>query len=344
MKPAELLFLSQEDTIAAGVLDMSLVVPTMEEVFRLHHQGDYVLPSKSVLRWGDKESESIRGRINSMPGWIGGDIQAVGIKWIASSPMNPFKHDLPRASAVIVLNDPGTLLPIAVMDGTAISAARTGANTGVAARYLAKPGSRALGLIGAGVQNRTQLLALKYAMPSLEDIRVYDIDLNRAQAFAQEMSLRIGSEIRVVASAYEAVCGADIFVSATVTQEPIVKADWIEPGVFYSHVGSHECEFEVINRMDKLVVDDWEEIKHRGVETLAILYSSGTIRDDSIYAELGEIVDGYKRGRERDDETIYLNTVRMGIEDVALANRVYERAMSLGLGQKLRLWSRPFAV
>ncbi|NPV70437.1 MAG: ornithine cyclodeaminase family protein [Firmicutes bacterium] len=344
MKPAEVLFLSQEDVIASGALDMGLAIPTMEEVFRLHHARDYVLPPKCVLRWGGHESEISRGRINAMPGWIGGGIAAVGIKWIASSPTNPFKHRLPRASAVIALNDPETLVPIAIMDGTVISASRTGANTGVAAKYLAKPGSRALGLIGAGVQNRTQLLALKHVLCSLRDIRVYDVDPARAWAFAREMGPGIEEEIRVVQSAGEAVAGADVWVTATVTHEPVIKADWLEPGVFYSHVGSHECEFAAITRFDKRVVDDWGEIKHRGVESLAIMYHDGVIGDDAIHAELGQIVSGEKPGRESPGETIYFNTVGMGIEDIALADAVYKRALQMGLGQKLRLWEKPFAL
>lgn len=344
MKAAEILYLTQEDVLAAGGLDMSLAVPTMEEVFILHHKKDCVLPPKGILRWGDEKSETVKGRINSMPGWIGGSIRAVGIKWIASSPRNPFNHGLPRASGVIILNDPETLIPIAVMDGTVISAARTGANTGVAAKYLAKKSSRSLGLIGAGVQNRTQLLAVNLALPGLTDIRIYDLDVARARQFSQEMGVKIGKEIKVAASAADAVRGADIFITATVTKKPIIKAAWIEPGVFYSHVGSHECEFDAILKMDKRVVDDWEEIKHRGVESLAIMFSAGLIKDDAIYAQLGAIAAGSKPGRENDAETIYLNTVGMGIEDVALASRVFERAKALGLGQKLRLWEKPFAM
>ncbi|MFZ7101559.1 MAG: hypothetical protein ACOWWO_02740 [Peptococcaceae bacterium] len=340
----EVLYLSQEDVKAAGALDMSLAVPTMEEVFRLHYERDYILPNKCVLRWGDLESETTRGRINAMPGWIGGDIRAVGIKWIASSPQNPFKFGQPRASAIIILNDPDTLIPIAIMDGTVISAARTGANTGVGAKYLARPDSKILGLIGAGVQNRTQLLALCYVLPGLDEIRIYDLDESRAFLFAREMEEKIGKKIKVVKSAFAAVSGSDVFVTATVTKEPIIKPEWIEKGVFYSHVGSHECEFETILKMDKRVVDDWAEIKHRGVESLAIMYNSGMITDRAVTAELGMIVAGARPGRESRDETIYFNTVGMGIEDSALAYRVYRKAQDLGLGQKLPLWETPFAV
>ena len=344
MKNGEVLFLSQEEVINAGALDMSIVVPTMEEVFSLHEKKDYVLPQKCVLRWGDLESENTKGRINSMPGFIGGDLNATGIKWISSSPQNPFKYNLPRASAVIILNDPETLIPIAIMDGAAISAARTGANSGVASKYLAKKNSKTLGLIGAGVQNRTQLLAVNYAHPEIETIKIYDIFEERAINFAQEMSDLINKNIEVAKTAYDAVKESDIFITATVTKTPIIKPDWIEPGMLYCHVGSHECEFETILNMDKRVVDDWSEIKHRGVESLARMFNSGMIDDSYISAELGQIVNGVKKGRENNKETIYINTVGMGIEDVALAMKLYKKAIAMGLGKKLALWEKPFAV
>jgi len=344
MKNGEVLFLTQEEVIKAGVLDMSLTVPTMEQVFSLHEKNDYVLPQKCVLRWGDLESESTKGRINCMPGYIGGDLSAVGIKWIASAPQNPFKYNLPRASAVIILNDPETLVPIAIMDGAAISAARTGANSGVAAKYLAKKNSKTLGLIGAGVQNRTQLLAVNYAHPEIQTIKIYDLFEDRAAKFAKEMSATIGKDIIVAKTAYEAVKDSDIFITATVTKTPIIKPDWIEPGVFYCHVGSHECEFETILNMDKRIVDDWSEIKHRGVESLAIMFNSGMIDDSYINAEIGQVINGVKKGRENDTETIYFNTVGMGIEDVALAIKIYRKAVEMGLGKKLSLWEKPFAI
>jgi len=344
MSNGEVLFLTQEETIKAGALDMSLIVPTMEKVFSLHDKKDYVLPQKCVLRWGDIDSETTIGRINAMPGWIGGDFKAVGIKWIASSPRNPFKYNLPRASAVIILNDSQTLVPKAIMDGTAISAARTGANTGVAAKYLAKKDSKILGIIGAGVQSNTQLMAVHYIFPDLREIKIFDIDMKRAQTFASRMSEKIGKPIKVVKTAFGAVEDSDIFITATVTKEPIIKKDWIKPGVFYSHVGSHECEFDAIMKFDKRIVDDWSEIKHRGVESLAVMYGQGMVTDSDIYAEIGEIVNGKKKGRENDTEAIYVNTVGMGIEDVAVASRIYDSAIKMGIGKKLMLWEKPFAV
>lgn len=343
-KPGELIFLSQEDVIELGALDMNSVVPLMEEVYRTHHRKETVLPGKCVLRWGDDASEWTKGRINAMPGYLGGTIDAVGIKWIASNPQNPFKRQLPRASALIILNDPETLIPVAVMDGTVISASRTGANTGVAAKYLARKNSKTLGLIGAGVQNRTQLTAVLSVLPELSEIRVFDIDAERADLFAKEMGAVIGRSIRVMDSARSTVAGADVFITATATKDPIVQADWIEPGVLYSHVGSHECTFEAIMQMDRKIVDDWEQIKHRGVESLAIMHRLGMITDEAISGEIGAIVEGVTPARVNDQERIYFNTVGLGIQDVALASMVYKRALAVGRGVSLKLWDKPFAL
>ncbi|MGY3718078.1 2,3-diaminopropionate biosynthesis protein SbnB [Sutcliffiella cohnii] len=316
----------------------------MEKVFALHHEGDYVLPNKSVLRWGDLDSESTIGRINSMPAYIGGDFKAVGIKWIASSPKNPQVYGLPRANGLTVLNDPDTLIPISVMDGTLLSAMRTGANSGVAAKYLAKKDSKTIGLIGAGVQNRTQLLALLEVMENIQTIKVCDLDAERANKFAKEMSEMTGHLIQVVPNAEEAVRGSDIFVTATVTKKPIVKREWIEKGSLYLHVGSHECEFDVIEEADKVVVDDWEELKHRGVETISIMYAQGIYDGSKIHANLGELVSGKKAGRENDNEIIYFNSVGLGIQDVALSSIIYKNALEKGIGTKLSLCDVPAFV
>ena len=127
-------------------------------------------------------------------------------------------------------------------------------------------------------------------------------------------------------------------ITATVTKTPIVKPDWIEEGTLYIHVGSHECEFEVIDQADKIVVDDWEELKHRGVETISIMYSEGKFDESNIHAELGEVVNLVKSGRENEKEFIYFNSVGMGVQDVALASIIYEAAKERGIGQELSLW------
>ncbi|WP_054950727.1 ornithine cyclodeaminase [Numidum massiliense] len=340
----ELLYLSQSDVIRCGGMSMRAVMADLAHVLALHAAGDYVLPPKVVLRWGDLDSEGERGRINGMPGYVGGSVNIAGMKWVGSAPHNPAKYGLPRASALIVLNDPETMLPLAVMDGTVISAMRTGGVTGVAARYLARPDATLAGIIGAGTQNRTQLMALKTALPQLATVRVYDLSAERAAAFAEAVSAQLALDVIPVTSGEEAVRGADVVVTATTAKRPVVEAPWFGAGCFYAHVGGFEAEYEVVERADQIVVDHWEGIKHRGAQTLALMYREGRFSDDRIDAELGEIVTGDKCGRTDEDTFIYFNAVGMALDDLVVAKRVYDTAKTRGVGTSVRLWEEPAFV
>ena len=175
MSEARFRFLSQEDVVAAGGLDVAATIDVVEEALRLHAEGDTRLPSKSALLWSDElGSEETDGRIMAMPAYVGGSIALAGLKWIPSVPSNP-SRGLPRGIGLIVLTDPETGLPVAVMDGTIVSAARTGAVTGVTARRLARPGAHVAAILGAGVQAGTQLAALEAVLPELDEVRVWDI-------------------------------------------------------------------------------------------------------------------------------------------------------------------------
>lgn len=337
-------YLNQDEVAACGGLDMAATVADVEKAFALHASHDVILPSKVVLRWGDVSTEYSHGRINGMPAYVGGDVHMAGFKWISGFPQNPFKHNLPRAAGITILNDPDRGVPVAIMDGTLISAMRTGAVTGVAARYLARKDSHTAGMIGAGVQNRTQLRALKTVLPNLQRVKIYDLDAGRAAGYAREMSEVTGLEVTPVASAEAAVRDSQVIVTATTSKTPIVKAEWIEPGTFYSAVGGDEYERAVVAMAAKVVVDDWHEIKHRDTMTLSKMASEGIFPDERIHADLGDVVLGARAGRESDGEFILFASVGMGLEDVAVATRILREAEARGVGTILPLWSEPFAV
>jgi ornithine cyclodeaminase len=341
---ARLLFLSQEDVIAAGGLDMAAAVADVETVFRLHAAGEYALPEKVVLTWDEPQPGQLDNHINTMPGYIGGPFHMAGLKTIASFPQNPSRHGLPRASALIVLNDPETGLPLAVMDGTLISAVRTGAATGVAARYLAREDVRQVGLIGAGVQSRTQLMALKVVRPGITTALVFDMDRERARSFAEEMGRQLGIEVEVADSPETVARQAEVLVTATTTTRPIVRRGWLQPGTLYAHIAGYECEYAVIRAADKVLVDDWHQVKHRMYSTVALMWRDGLFRDEDLYGELGEVVSGRKPGRESDAEIILFSPIGMGIHDIAVATRIYRRARVEGIGQEWRLWEKPVWV
>ena len=344
MSTVEFLYLSQEEVISAGGLDMAAAMADVEAALRLHHAGDDLLPPKAVMDLSRDDWSLRESHINAMPAYLGGDYHVAGLKWIASFPANPYQRGLPRASALIILNDPDAGVPLAVMDGTLISAMRTGAVTGVAARHLARPDSRCAGLIGAGVQNHTQLMALRVALPRLQEALIYDIRRSRCDAFAREMGDLLDLPVRVADDAETLARKADVLVTATTTLEPIVRHGWLREGSFYAHVSGYECEFAVIAAADKVVVDDWEQVKHRAAQTIAYMHQAGEFDDGDLYAELGEIVVGDKPGRESDRERIFFNPVGLGTEDVAVATRIYRTADELGLGQPLALWQSPHWV
>ncbi|OGP86826.1 MAG: hypothetical protein A2156_13060 [Deltaproteobacteria bacterium RBG_16_48_10] len=344
MSKAEFIYLTQEDVIAAGGLNMEKCMEAVEEALACHARGDMVLPSKTVVRWGDPETEATKGRINAMPSYLGGKVNKVGIKWIGSSPLNPKRHNLPRASGILILNDPETKLPLAIMDSTIISAMRTGATGGVGMKYLARKESRIMGMIGAGVQARTQAMAAKIAFPHLEKILIFDILPDRSNSWCQEMSLKLNTPCSPARSAEEAVRESDFFVTVTTAHAPIVKADWIKSGHTFVHMAGYEDEVAVVKKADKIVLDSWTEVHHRGLQTVYLAYEQGLISEKDIYAEIGEIIIGKKKGRENNKEFIYYNTVGMGIEDVAFGSFILEEAQKKGIGISLPLWKNPIWV
>lgn len=341
MKSLEVLFLSQQDVIDAGGKDMKAAMEDVALAFSLFDKQDCVLPTKTSLRWGDEQSEIETGRINAMPGYVGGKVRMAGIKWLGGSPANPFRNGIPRASGILVLNDPDTMLPRAILEGALISAMRTGAVTGVGARYLARPDSRVAGVIGAGVQGRTQLMALKEAIPAICEARVFDRDWPRSEAFAREMTTQLGIPVKPVESYRACVEGCDVFVTAIVANSPVVKNDWIGPGTFYAHVGSYECEFDVIRSSDKVVVDSWDAVTHRDVTTISKMHAAGMFDRGQLYAELGEIVNDKKPGRESSRERIVFAPIGFCLHDLVLGARVYERAKALNLGNNLVMYDQP---
>lgn len=337
MTELEVLVLDKQQVLAAGGDDMGLAVDAVEHVFACHARGETVLPSKTVLRWGGTDSEFQQGRINAMPGYVGGRYKMAGIKWIGSHPPN-LEKGLPRASGIVILNDPETKFPVAIMEASVISAMRTGAVTGVAAKYLSREDSTRLGIIGAGVQANTQIRAVCHVRPGIREVLVYDLNAERCRAFAEGMQERLGIRVRPVASAEEAASGVDILITATTAARPIVKEAWMRPGMFYANVGGYEAEIDVLLNSDKVVVDDWTEVMHRAIATPYEAVAAGRFRREQLHAELGEIVIGAKPGRESAAERIYFNAVGMGTEDVAFATEILRNAEAKGLGYRIKLW------
>ena len=304
----------------------------------LHHRGETVSPKKAVIHWGDDlDTDEKLGRIMAMPAYVGGSTRMAGLKWIPSVPRNP-ERGLPRGIGVILLSDPETGLPVAFLDGTVVSAMRTGAVSGVAARALARDGARVLGLLGAGVQARTQLMALERTLPALEEIRIYDPAVGKADELATARS--DGPSRRSVASAEEAVRGADVLVPATMASEPFVPAAWLGPGALVLSVSSLDLAVDVVDAADLVVADDVAHETGHASRPLARAEAAGMLDREAV-VPLGAILAGDHPGRSSEDDLVVVSPVGMGIEDVAWATHVFRRAEELGLGAEQQLWDEP---
>jgi ornithine cyclodeaminase/alanine dehydrogenase-like protein (mu-crystallin family) len=330
---SELLFMQQEDVIAAGILDMGKVLEMVEKAFYLEGQGEIINPPKTVF--GIPFGPNPQSHFFSMPVYIGGDVNRPGTKWAAESMANTKTGDLPMGIDLVILSDPVTVQPVAIMDGMVITAMRTAAAAGVAAKYLAPKGAKVAGCIGAGVIGRTMIMALKQVIPSLEQIKLCDLNLEKAEKLAAEFE----GEVKVTASnnVEETVTGADIITTMTTSRKPFVKAEWIKDGAMVIQMSSWEVEAGVVKKADKIVVDSWDQMKENELSVIKQMVQSGDLDEENIWA-LNEVVCGKKPSREKDDEITLFSSRGMGCLDILIGDYLYKEALKKGLGQKLVLW------
>ena len=325
----ECLFLSQEDLLEAGCLDMRLAISAAENAMLAFRRDEILFPDKVVQIFNDDTQE----RINCLPATLLPE-RVCGVKWVSVFPRNPEKYGMQNLSAVIVLSEIERGFPIAFMDGTLCSNVRVGAMGALAARHLARPDSGSIAFIGAGEQAKMHLIGMKAVLPAIEECRVSAKSAAEEQQFIEEMQPLFG-DMRFAAAgtkAEQAMDGADILVTATSAQAPLLKAAWMKPGSFYSHIGGWEDEYAVAKQCDKIVCDDWETGKHR-TQTLSRMYKDGELGDEDVYANLVEIIAGEKSGREAPEERAYFNAVGLAYVDVAIAYAMYQRAREAGAGR-----------
>jgi ornithine cyclodeaminase len=325
-----LLYLSRSDVAAAAGEGAGLFVDAVTDAFALHARRETVQPLKPYLRW--RANGHIADRIIAMPAYVGGDRAVAGIKWIGSKHDNPTRAGIERASALIVLNDPDTHYPVAVMEGALISAARTAAVTAVAARHLARAGFTTLTCVGCGPIGRQQVFTLLEQFPALGSVWLYDTHEAAAVTLAEALAARCPHvEVHIAADAASAVRAGEVIVTATVAEHPWLPAAWLRPGSFLSNVSIMDAAKDVFLSADKVVVDDWDQCNREG-KIIHQLTTEGSFSREQLHAELGQIVIGQRPGRERPDEVIVLNAMGMAAVDVACAKAVYDRARQAKIG------------
>lgn len=365
----DLLYLSEQDMIDAGVLNMHECMNEMENVFELLSKGDYIMGGKNQNSHGmliqfpeDPKHEGMPKdgpdrRFMAMPAYLGGDYRAIGVKWYGSNQEN-IDRELPRSILTMELNDVDTGAPIAYQSANLLSAWRTGAIPGVGARHLANPDSKVFGSVGAGAIATSSTEAIMDAVPSLETIKVYDVTPSTAETLKE----RINKEnpditVELVDSIEEAVRGSDIINLATTGDaNPRIEEDWVKDGalITMSSTGDFDPDF-VTNRM-KVVVDNWdmyEASRHESeypfyTPTIGVIgyqfldwIDEGKMTPD-IITDIGDILTGEAKGRESEDDIILYGLGGQPVYDVAWGYRIYQNALEKGIGTKLNLWDRAY--
>ncbi len=275
------------------------------------------------------------GAMLSMPAYLG-RADALGSKIVTVYARNP-ERGLPTILAVVLVHDPATGAVLAIMDGATLTAVRTA--SGAATRHLATPGPKVLAVLGAGVQGRSHLWAMR-EVAQVTRCRIYSRTRAKAEAFQRDLEPRFGVPIDVVDSAEAAVRDADLVVLATTAVQPIVRWEWFRPGCHINAVGSHaptarELDSETVARA-RVVVDSREAVFAECGDVLIPL-QEGRITRDHVADELGEVIEGTKPGRTHPDQVTLFKSVGVAVEDVATAALVYRKALARGVGTMVDL-------
>lgn len=319
-----LLYLSRAD-VEQAELSMQEIIEAVESVFKEKGAGRVEMPPKPGIHTRPDAFT------HAMPAYIP-SLGAAGMKWISGYPQNQSKG-LPYISGLLVLNDVETGFPVAMMDGTWITAKRTGAATAVAAKYLARRNSSTVGIVACGVQGRSNLEAICCLFP-IKRVKTYDVRLEAARCFADEMSKQLDVEIEVVRDVADAVRDLDIIVTSGPIlrkPQPTIDVGWLAAGGFASLVDFDSYwKVNAIREADKFTTDDIAQMSYYRRE--------GYFRDvPEPYADLGDIVTGRKPGRESDEEKTMTINLGLALEDIATAAVVYKKAIENDLGSKLLL-------
>ncbi len=328
MQKATTLILSRKDILP--LIDMKQAIQAVEKVFREYGLGRASMPPKIYL-----DLPQYSGDFRAMPAFASG-IGKVSLKWV-NTHANNLKIGFPSVMAVLILNDPQTGFPLCIMDGTVLTSIRTGAGGGVAAKFLGRPNSSSVGLVGCGVQARTQLQALRQIF-KIQSVKVWGKDKKLVLKFLKDMR-RPGEEMTESVTIKDCVENADLVVTTTPSRGAIVKSAWIKPGTHINAIGADAAGKQELDpailKKARVVVDDFRQASHSGEINVAI--SKGILKEKDIYAELGHIISGKKHGRSSAKEITVFDSTGLAIQDLAMADLVYRTALRKKKGKRLEL-------
>jgi alanine dehydrogenase len=307
------------------VLTMEDCFRVTEEAFRLYGEDKVQMPPKSYLYF-----EDYFGDLRCMPAYIR-DKGAAGIKAVNVHPDN-YNANLPTVMATILLIDPKTGFPLAVMDGTHITNMRTGAAGGIASKYLAKENCSKAAFIGAGIQAMTQLEAMVIAKPNLKNIGIFDIDKNHSEKFAAYCTDKFNMNATIADSIHDACADADIINCTTSSRKPIVMKDDVRAGAHINAIGAdamgkQELDSSIL-KSSKVVIDDWVQSSHSGEINIPV--HNKVFTQDDVAAELGKTVANNLAVRQSDDDITIFDSTGLAVQDLINAWHVYNKIVNEG--------------
>lgn len=324
-------FLSRSDV--ESLLTMRDCIDAVERAFKEYGEGRVQMPHRIYL-----DFVRFDGFAGIMPCYLK-ETNIAGLKLVTHHTNNPKRYTLPTLLGTIILINPENGRPLAIMDGTWITALRTGAAGAVGIKYLARSDIETVGIVGTGVQGRAQLMGIN-EVRGIKRVKVYGRVRAHSEAYSEEMRRKLGLDISAVDTIKMVVKDADIVVTCTPSTEPFLRDEWVKEGMHINAIGAdygpkREIYPEVFKKATKFVVD--HRIQSTSVAEMRIPISEGVITEEDIYADIGEIVSGKKPGRESDDEITIFKSTGIAVQDMSTALLVYKLAEEKGVGAKIRV-------
>lgn len=371
----DLLYLNEDDMIAAGVKNMEGCVEAMEEMFKLMKIGDYRMGGANGNSHGcmvmfpesspfpEMPVDGPDRRFMAMPAYLGGKFDMAGMKWYGSNAENK-KKGLPRSILTLILNDKDTGAPLAFMSANILSAYRTGAVPGVGFKYFAREDAETIGIVGPGVMSKTALAAAIAVRPSIKTVKVKgrgQASLNKFMKHVEDTYPEV--TVYAVDTIEEAVRDSDIVSVSTSSptgdpeQYPYIAEEWIKPGAIIESTAALRFDDDFIINRARTVTDNiklyeaWEEeMKPDAYNTIPIpavrvedLIAQGKMKAEQI-DDLGDVLLGKIPVHRKEDEIVIYSVGGMPVEDIAWGSMVYRNALKKGIGKKLNLWETPKMV
>ncbi|MGH6924425.1 MAG: ornithine cyclodeaminase family protein [Propylenella sp.] len=318
-----------------GLLTPSEYNSCVEQAYRMHGEGRFYMDPK-----GHIVLDRFPGEWEAMPSYIE-EPHAAACKWVSIREWNRERFNLPTVFSILIYTHPETGFPLAIVDGSYHTVMRTGAAAAVSVKWMARKNSRKLAIVGAGHMAEGVLATCNEVFP-WDEVRVWSRGQATLDQFVKEQQPKYKSfKIKASTNLEEVVGGADVVVTVTPARQPIVKNEWITPGMHIAAVGAdkkgdQELEGTILTRA-RIFVDDIRQCRTDG--EINVPLSDGLIKESDIAGEIGEVITGKKKGRLSDQDITLFDSTGIALQDSATVPLEYERALAAGVGIEKKMIS-----